>query len=408
MKNPFVSLMVLALTMLVIMTFVIGVRSSSAAEPIIKLPPLPDANVIELYEDSEELFAMKVLEYYQYAVAYRSQIQLWDTDKDVPTVQQPTLEDLTSTDADVIIHFYAIAQQMLQVVRQLPDSKGHAEIKSLRKKLLACALEKEEGEKLLFESQLESKHLRIYAAKWKHFISTIDSLVFAIDSLQLKNHVSLMEQRKRLNAMYQDQWKYYLPVLSASIEGYDIFTRTDNLGSEFSVGTTVSLNAAALLGLGRNLEFYFTYIYPKFTSYGLTYYRPMGVAELAGGETKWNSDIYILGIKANFPEIFNQESFNAGFKFGGGYFWGEGKADNIYNSFYDMKGGVIHAELNISKFNRLVPLEVFIAYTGFIFSDPLAFNTNAGQLDLGKPYFHSLSFGMRITLWKDHLYDLIY
>ncbi len=392
---------------LAVLCIIIG--KSFAAEPIVKLPSIPDIAVLELYEDSEELFAMKVLEYYQYAVAYRAQMQIWNPGEKLPAIQQPTLDELTSTDVDIIVKYYTIARQMNGIVTQLPDSESNIEIKSLRNKLLACALEKEEGEKRLFESQLDSKHLSIYATKWKHFISIIDSLVFSIDTLQLVHHDNLIELRRKLNKLYLNQWRHYMPILSASIEGYDIFTRSDNLDSKLSVGTTISLNAAMLLGLGRNIEFYFSYIYPKFISTRTRpeFYRLPGDLIYPSGDVKWNSDMYILGVKGNFPEIINHENINLGFKFGGGYFWGDGKADNIINSDFQMHGGVINSEFYISKFNTLVPLEVFIGYTGFIFTEPLVLNANAFRLDLGKPYFHSLSFGMRISLWNDHCYDLL-
>ena len=79
-----------------------SVQLSYAAEPIMELPPQPTGEQLELFEDSDELFALELMKYYNYALTYQIQYMLYNpVDTDIKRVPDPTLEQITDAEAKV-------------------------------------------------------------------------------------------------------------------------------------------------------------------------------------------------------------------------------------------------------------------------------------------------------------------
>ncbi len=71
------------------------------AQPVVEVPPLLPEEQLELYEDSEGLFVLMVMDYYDIAVALRSQLNMLGQPPQTKFFP-PSFEDLEDLDLEVI------------------------------------------------------------------------------------------------------------------------------------------------------------------------------------------------------------------------------------------------------------------------------------------------------------------
>lgn len=355
------------------------VEISYSAEPILELPPQPTGKQLELFEDSDELFALELMKYYNYALTYQIQYMLFNPVEEITKrVPEPTLEQITDAEAKTLAFYYRLAKYWHDKVVELPDDLNKKEVNELREKLLEA------------RKQMDQLERKLFRMKYGYSQRQLDSIRSC--NRELYNSTYMPDSEcDPLNSSPNNQNGNYYPLFTASFEGNLFFSGDDGLESELSAGTFITLNTAKLLGLGKHFEVFFSYVYPKFNT-----------IHNINIETKWNLDLYSLGANLTFNDLIVTRGFNAGVKIGGGFFWADGYADNVYNSSFEADGGVIRAELTLSKFNKYVPMEIYLAYTGYLFSDNLSFNEREYRIEFDQSYLQSFSFGLRFVLWKGY------
>ncbi len=368
--------------------------NSYAAEPIVKVEALPSGNELEMYEDSENLFAMKILEYYKFAVALETQLRIMGLE---PTsrVFAPTLEELEDTDIRTLRKFFRQAAALEKQVLDAPNGLYNKKIEELREKL-----EKQQYDNFVMKEQLFIQNLDLlsynfYKNNYRRLITQADSLRLVIDESYFDCAKRIWEQNENLIKMYQST-SHIIPILSIAGTGNIWNFRNDAVESDISPGVILLFNPSPVLGFGKFVDIWGEYIYPILL-----------VEEVESGVVaRYNTNMFATGLNLNVPisELMNIDHFSLDFKAGYGFFWAKTEAPNTEFGRTDWQGQLIRLELGISNFNKLFfPVGVFINYNFYNYSKDLKFASHYGQVNLGKPWINNIQLGLKFSLWRSSM-----
>lgn len=345
-----------------------------AMDPVVKVPQLPGDIQLEAYEESEELFVSKVMEYYEIAVMYKSQIENLGLKPDQRIVP-PSLEELNDMELDVIIKYYNLARSLEGQIQSINYIQIRSELKDLQDTV----------------NFLKAKHLDELWDLKNSYLETELDIINERDSICRER---IMQIEEKLDNGCQDCESY----ISVGVTENFFFHSESFVESQPNVGIKIGLNTAKLFGLGRNISLWYEYQAPRLTTNAGTEENP--------NDFRWNSHISSLGFSTDFYPVFSTEKISNGLKLGLGYFWSEGSIYNEEFGSYYWEGGRADLEYYIGSNSSRFPFELFISgslYQSFNGNMKFFFGENVlpegDVLDIGASIF-SVNVGIRYNFWS--------
>lgn len=329
-----------------------------AAEPIVVVEDIPPKQQLEYYEDSPELYALKLMEYYQAAIALKNQIIMLGRDPS-QKVETPTLEELDSQEMKTIFKYYKIAKLLEREVLAIPEIE-------LRERLNNCIDEKNIIMKESIEQQIRIKTER-------------DSIC---------NHFL-----EKMENEYAKKFENSIPILGVSAHGKMFYFNNDAIINDVSVGGRLDINVYPLFYIDDHIDFWAEYTAPRIRTD-----MPIFEDSDRNIQEEWNCSYYSVGVSWKIPRLIEVYDFALALRFGAGHYWGDGTIYNKSNGYVSWKGYQLHFEAELSKYKWFYPLQLFIAYDTNFPSNNIVFNTGTNSVDLGTSNFSSLAVGLRISL----------
>lgn len=352
-----------------------------AAKPIVEVPELPTGENREYYEDTEELFAMKVLEYFRVAVWLESQLITYGEQlkREVPP---PSYDEISDGEFSTIEKYYKIAKILEQKLLDLPEVPVNSQIFELRENLIKSEKERIRLDHDNYKLSLENMKKEFYRGSMYDMIDRVDSLKYLSDSL-------VYENQKLIS--YHDEFrsKYFL---SAAATGNYFMFREDRIVPDMSLGLRANVHASQILGYGPYLDFWFEYISPQINT-------ETEIDEQNTLSYEWITHLYSAGITGTIPSILEFSDFEAALKLGFGFYWGENRIPNIPANSSNWNGSKLYFELNTSKRGRGFPVELFLAYNLYFQSDKIVFANPVNPFEYENTVFDNISFGLRFKFW---------
>ncbi len=347
---------------LLMITITFGVNillsQNEKVKPVIEYnTKLADLESMKRKELQKELINL-----YSKAIALHSQLI---SINEIPLESVPSLPDPIPTKSKVlrseVAKYFEIGKKLYSQILLL-ENTGNAD---LRNKIRELQKEKDIAEKELFIKEISVK-------------ASSDSM----------NNIYL----KKMNAMYLNNFRNSVPIMSVSVLGNQFFWKNDFSETDPSLGVRVDFNSLPLLGSSDIFELYGEYLSPRFST--ISYDKMKNEIR-----TSWRSNIYSVGASINFPARFDFDGFSAGIKLGGGYFWGSGRIYNAEQIRSDWKGGNLRFELNLRKYTKFYPLEAYIAYSVYFPNNSFGFNTPNNKSIVAENSLSALSLGLRMCFW---------
>jgi len=341
-----------------------------AAEPLVKVPDLEDNNTLELYEDSEGLFSIKVIQFYRMAVILETQLKLMGI---VPKtkVLNPTYEEFEELDKKIIKVYHKIAKSLEEEVLAAPPSD--------REKLLQQInnLEKSLRDSIAYYLQKQGKELN------KFYEVSLDKLK-AMNETYLSNLELIQEY-------YENNCANSYNLLSIAGKGNIFFSNGgNNVRNDVWLSLKTTLNAGRIAGFWKDFNFYYEYLAPKFfTQYDSEDYKEY-----------WTTNAHSVGAGGKIP-INVSKNFRHGIGVELGYFWMKGNITNIGGGTVDWDGINFNFEYFAGVPSCRYPFELFVNLGIYHnFSTNLRFFTrypNYNDINIGKTHM-SVSLDIRYNL----------
>ncbi len=366
-----------------------------AAEPVIQVAQLPSDERLEIWEESEEIFTEKVMEYYHQATLLYMQAKLsgFETNE---LIIPPSFEQLSDMDIETIKEYHALAMKYFAIVESLPEIGNREEIDRLRKELFAAMNKNNELEKRQYELALKHNDLTFYRDNWKAAREEAAKLNRKLDSATAAMDKYLIQREGEIRATYERNVRRFTPVFSIGGTANKYYIRDNGIEDKIAFGGQLTFNPEPVFGFGRYFELFGEYIVPRF----VTELKNEGIRD----SDKWNSQLYTIGLNFKFDNVIDVKDFTGGIKIGGGQFWGNGKLDNVNYGAATFEGQMIRFEMFVRNADISLPLELFFAYSSYFASD-FVFDSQLQYMDLGEPQFNVLTLGVRLALWKTPVYE---
>ncbi len=371
-----------------------------AAQPLVELKDLPPDEKLEFYEESEELFVDKVLEYYNYVLAFKTQLDMLGVDTKIK-FSSPTYEELTDLDLKVIKKYFAIAKALEKEVKQASGNFARNEIQELREE---TAKQKRKFDSLSLQEKKEylaANSISFYKRRIENLLNENQRQNVVIDSLKYETYEQVNKTREKVKEYYEDYFKYSSPVVSISGSGNYFFFPDERIEEKVSFGMEAIFNLQPISKYGKYFDVWGAYWAPVFNA---NYDNP-NLYRLPPNYSqtyKWNNHLYALGANISIPNILKLEDLAIGFKTGAGQFWGKGHMYNVNEEIADYSGQVLKFELNFGKPNVFAPIQIFASYSTYFLSDDLTFHSpnKWDIIDLNEPNISSFAIGVRYIVLK--------
>ena len=358
-----------------------------SAEPAVKLPPFPTKAELEAYQDSEEMFAALLLDYFQAATTLEAQLNYWGV-KPAAAVPSPTLEELSGQDSKTLRKFYAAGSKLQRQIEALPEEQMHAHLFDVQKRLKQ---EREKSMELLiknFELELKAQQADAYTGRMMQFVRTADSLKRELDSVTYLYYALKMSGNSAMARALDDT---FIPSLMLSNAVHALSIGEDNVRQDISYGAKAEVNLNALSGFGKYLDLWFAYLMPQIKSNAFP--------ESPGSQWReWNSNIYSFGANLNLPDVLEIHPAKAGIKIGAGHYWGSASSPNIAAAEVDYKGQTLNLEVYFSKFTTISPASVYINFGVLFPTREMIFSDVARPVNIGKSTITTFGLGLRFTV----------
>ncbi len=376
------------LTIAVINLLLVAVIAQSlyAADPVVKLPKMPSKSEMEVYEESDELYAKLLLNYFQVAATLEAQLNYWDI-KPVVQVPTPTLDELTSQEAKTIRKYYGIGYKLQAQIESLSEDQMRAHLTDIQKRLLGERKKNAELSVSKFELELASQRAEVYKRRLDEIIMFSDSLKSANDSLTYHYYM-----------LKYSSGDAYARAMSASTNPTILLSNSANflafnnnaLQTDVSFGAKAELNLNSIAEYGKYFDVWFSYLMPQVKSNHSN--------QTTAFAREWNSNIYSFGLNLNLPEVVELRPVKAGIKLGVGHYWGSGSSPNLSLPETDYKGQLMNVELNFSKFSTLSPLSLYFNFGVLFPSREMIYADPVQTVNIGKNTITTYSLGLRFTI----------
>ncbi len=362
----------------VIIILVIGTNFLYAAVPLIKVSQIPPDEQLELYEESEELYALKVMEYFYSAAVLRTQLVLSGREN-VREIFPPTLEELTVPDIEIIKKYYRIAWDFYNQVLAEPERK----IVQLQQQIITN----------------EKKHIQeVLNTLQDNWTQLKDCQQEKLDIIKKLNK-DCYERISKLYKALEEQDIDMITILSVSIsENLFLNNNGQKVTNDPSLGVRINLNVYKLFGFWRGLDIWYEYVAPRIITTSII--QGMPSYEL---KEVWNSNLHSIGFSGRIMPIINLDNYTDGFKLGLGYFWANGYIYNKSFTDYDWSGLRGDVEYFAGNFARFLPIELYISFSVFHSLNKelilRADNFRDNEFNLSRTNF-ALTLGLRYNFWR--------
>lgn len=362
---------------LVLIGLILATSFTEAAKPIVDVPNLPQKSELELYEESEGLFAIKVIEYYKMAVALESQLRILGV---VPINQpiQPIFEELEDMDIKILRKYHKIASSLYEEVKIAPDSDRQILLDRIND----------------LESKLRDTIAIYTIEKGAIRNQMLDLMVSRIKEIEdnHSNNIELALAQNFVNCMDYNTW-----FSIAGVSKLFFSQGKDVVKNDPGIGIQTNLNLGKLVGFWDGFELRYEYLAPKF----FTEYRYPN-DDLPYMRHQWNTNVH--NISAGGKAIVNKNSkLVQGFNIYVGYFWADAKLYNLNDAQMNWDGAVLSLDYFLASPSCQFPVEIFVGMSVYnSFSRNLVFQTpvpNYELTDLGKTHL-AVNLGLRYNIWR--------
>jgi hypothetical protein len=359
---------------LVIAAFLLSFGSYLFAQnqvPVVDLPPAPNSIVTDPDEDqySNTDVVNTILDYYQTAVAYQTQLQLKGVRLDRRIVR-PRVDLIINDPAQEVIE--AMLTQQWEQVKYFYNELQRVPSSAINEKL-------NQMQKLIYD--LEEKLL------------ADDSVMMA---LSLKN-----SQNSKYEGLFKDALAGLetgrgeanhctVPSIGLSAGAQVIVPDVADLTVGGSPYISLYINPTSMLGMPNILDFWLDYSNPRFT----VHYTA------AASDLTHNGTLMSVGLNARILPIsylLNIKNFAWDIKAGLGWFW---MVDDVNNSTIasDVWNGCqIKLETSVNNFATKLPFGIFASYSFMHINNTLTAGT-LSQAPLDSKWMSGLNLGLRFYL----------
>ncbi len=358
----------------VIFAFVMCSYMAFGAEPILKVSALPSDSELEMYEESEGLFALKVLELYRACIILETQLSLMGIEAK-SKVFQPTFEELEDMDFRIIRKYHRIAMTLEKEVLSAPETDRQLLLERINQ----------------LEKQLSDTVSDMIVMKGKITNDILNEMIARlIEQDQLySDNLQLLRQQFFLNC------RDYTTIFSIAGTG-NVFVSNggDHVTNDPGLGVKGSVNIQKLFGFWQGIDFWYEYLSPNF----FTKYDIMGT----NYTEKWGTNMHAVGLGSKLA-VGKSDNLVHGLNMQLGYFWGKGEVVNRHTSNFSWDGYNINIEYFFGMPSCEFPFEIFVDFSIYhSFAKNLVFVTDIqgyDRLDLGKTHL-GLSLGVRYNFWR--------
>lgn len=345
---------------LIFFLLMLAATQTLAMTPVKDVPPLPNPVQLEYYEDSEELFTYKVMEYYEIAVALRTQIQTMGMEPSIKFTS-PSLEELGDQEVSLIVRYYNIARKLYKEVEAI-DGKSIID----------------------FMDQAKAKQQE-----------NTDTIV----SLAKKNFHQMSECEKEkemliqeLEAKYNGDCRDFITVASIDLSGDIFFTNgISGLSNKPHLSGRLNVNPYKALKFWQGIDLFVEYQDLKLTTQFTNDFKK-----------HWSSFLATVGARGNvFTDLVaDGNDYTDGLKFGLGYFWSSGHVYNEGNTNFESEGIKFELEYFVGSHGCNQPLEVFVRFGLYnTLGNDLEFQVGNQTIDAGQT-ITGIGLGLRYNFWK--------
>lgn len=348
-----------------------------AAKPILEVPDLPNKTQLELYEESEGLFSMKLIEYYKMSVALETQLRILGVtpvNKPVP----PTFEELEDMDFKTLRKYYNVASSLQDEVLKAPESDRQILLEKINE----------------LESQIRDSIAIYTIEKGAIRNQVLDQMLSRLKQIEEQNaqNIELVIAQNYVNCMD------YSTIFSvAGISKIFISQGNNVVKNDPALGIQATVNAGKLVGFWDGFQIRYEYLAPKFyTEYN--YADELSIPM----RHQWNTNINNINVGGK-AVLGKSPDFLHGFNVFLGYFWADGKIYNMPESVINWDGASLSIDYFVASPSCKYPFELFAGITIYnSFSRNLVFQTSVPGYeftDLGKTHL-SVNIGLKYNFWR--------
>jgi hypothetical protein len=397
MKKTFIALVILT-------TFIFNTNDTKSEVPIIELPAFPIGYSMEIYEDNDDLYALKLIEYYKIAVTYQTQLTLLGDTSSV-NLSVPSPEELTDNDSKNLKKYYNQAKKLKNIIVGLPNSARTKQLDDLKEKINKV--------------QIQNDSLKVFADSYSLLknrldenLKNIENVAKKLEELNYNYEISRLEKvkdlikREKLNIENQKiHSQFRNNVLSINLSGNIIDEFSNLVENQISFGAGLSLNTGYFLNLGEFIDFDISMLNfrNKFTdstnSNNIT-------------TTNWENNIYNVGLSFNYKKLVKLQGMDVGLRGGLGYFWGGLNAVNTNYKEANICGQTVSLDLNLKNEISIVPYELYMGIKWYMMNNDYRIDRQNGQQTTNLYNFGDLNLinynvGIRIPVWRHMNYQEI-
>lgn len=388
---------VYSLIVLIFTFFVFSSINLKSETPVLDLPAFPVGYSLELYEDNDDLYSMKLIEYYKITVAYQTQlILLGDTTK--INIQAPSQEELTENDSKTLRKFYNQAKKLQNIIQSLPVSAKNRQIDSLK---LAIK-----------DLQVQNDSLRVYAdsysllkARLDDNLKIVENTAKKLEELSLNYEMSKLDNIKQIvhrEKIYLENQKVYSKlrnnIMILDMSGNIISNYSPAVENHLSGGIGLSFNTGYLFNLGNFIHL----------DLGVLNYRNTTTDTLSSNiptSIDFENNLYNVGLSFNYRNITTLGGLDLGVRGGYSYFWTQINARNTNIRKNEINGNLLSLDLNLSNETNLIPYELYFGVKWYLLDDDFALqrvtnNIRTNVYNFGKESWVVYNLGIRIPIWR--------
>lgn len=384
--------------------FVINLMNLKSETPVLDLPAFPVGYSLELYEDNDDLYSMKLIEYYKITVAYHTQLMLLgDTNK--VNIQAPSQEELTENDSKTLRKFYNQAKKLHNIIKSLPISAKNRQIDSLKLSIK--------------DMQVQNDSLRIYADSYSLLKARLDDNIKMVENTAKKledlsltyemsklNNIKQIVQREKINLENQKIYsKFRNSVMLLDMSGNIISNYSSTVENHLSGRIGLSFNTGYLFNMGDFIHLDLGLLnYRNTTRDTLIRNNPISI--------DFENNIYNAGLSFNYKNITNINGLDLGLRGGYSYFWNSVNARNTNIRKNEINGNLLSLDLNLSNETNLIPYELYFGIKWYFLQDDLLIQREVNNLrtniyNFGQESLVVYNLGIRIPIWRQIDYTKI-
>ncbi len=397
MKKTFIALVILT-------TFIFNTNDTKSEVPIIELPEFPVGYSMEIYEDNDDLYAMKLIEYYKIAVTYQTQLAIIG-DTNSTKIMIPSPEELTDNDAKILKKYYNQAKKLKNIIVGLPISARTKQISDLKENINKIQIQNDSLKVFADSYSLLKNRLDENLKNIENVAKKLEELSISYENNKIENIKNLVIRETLFLENQKIHSKYRNNILSINLSGNILGEFTNLVENKLTFGAGLSLNTGYFLNLGEFINFDISMINLRNTLTDSTIKNNITT-------TNWENNIYNTGFSFNFQNLIRIQGMDVGLRAGVGYFWGGLKAVNTNFKNTDINGQTASIDLNLQNETSIVPYELYFGVKWYMMNNDYRIDRQNGQqatnlYNFGELNLINYNIGLRIPIWRHINYQEI-